>query len=73
MKRDNPCDGVCYVELRRTKLERLNNPVHFIGEKKCLPKVGSYLYFKGTRRCKDTLEGLGEGMSQEMVESWEVS
>lgn len=46
------------MELRRTKLEGLNNPAGFTGQVKSLPKVWSYLYFKGERRCKDMLRGL---------------
>lgn len=49
---------MCYIELRRTKLEGLSNPAGFTGQVKSLSKVWSYLYFKGERRCKDTLRDL---------------
>ena len=49
MKRNDLRDGLCYIELRRAKLEGLNNPDGFTGQVKSLPKVWSYLYFKGLR------------------------
>lgn len=43
---------------QENKTRGLNSPAGFTGQVKSLSKVWSYLYFKGERRCKDTLRGL---------------
>jgi len=52
IKRNNLWDGLCYKELRRAKLEGLNNPDGFTGQVKSLPSVWSYLYSKGLKGAK---------------------